>query len=331
MNAKPQVVGQKKGTSDLTRPRFGPGQLLRDDDLTQGVDYTRDLSRLLFKSLLGCGVMCGLVVGSEYKCNKLNITIDSGVALDCCGDPVWVPSPQTVVIDFDCMGSDPLPLLYVLLRGCEKRCAPRTAACAGDDDETVTLCTRETACFEIQVRKGEEKPPKCVCGCPAQKDTKAELLQTECWCANPKLECLADHYAGRCGCNCADCSDCDCEWIMLARLNYNKDPKNPDWVPDHSVRRFIRPVLMRDPQAQREQYPEEKDEGGGAAGVEPAPAADEGAGEFAGAAAKGLGPLTPAAAEPVPRRRGTGGKPAPKAPPRPRKVPRVRPPGTHQG
>jgi hypothetical protein len=250
MNAKSQVVGQIKGTSGLTRPRFGPGQLLRDDDLTQGVAYTRDLSRLLFKSLLGCGVMCGLVVDWSYSCNKLNVVVGAGVALDCDGDPVWVQSPQTIVIDFDCTGSDVPDYVWVVLRGYEKCCAPRAAQCGCDDEDPAPQCTREVEAFEIRVL-GER--PKCVCGCPEPDGDETHLLDSRCRCVNPDPQwCYGKHYDGSCGCNCGDCEDCECDWILLARLKYNGDSEHPAWTVDHRVRRFIRPVLMRDPRVEAE-------------------------------------------------------------------------------
>ena len=48
-----------KGTSTLVRPKFGPGMLLQADDLDSLTTYTRELNRLMFRSLFGCGVVCG--------------------------------------------------------------------------------------------------------------------------------------------------------------------------------------------------------------------------------------------------------------------------------
>jgi hypothetical protein len=249
MSAKSQVIGQVKGTSGLIRPKFAPGQLLRDDDLTQSVDYTRDLSRLLFRTLLGCGVMCGLVVKWKYQCDKLDILIDEGVALDCCGDPIQVPA-QTITIDFQCTGQEVPRYLYVLLRGQTKCCAPRTAVCGAGEDDAGSQCTREVAGFEIRV-VGER--PNCVCGCPEPEGDESHLLRTHCRCVDPSDKwCYGAHYQGLCGCNCANCTDCDCEWILLARLQYNENPEHPAWKVDHRVRRFIRPVLMSDPQVEIE-------------------------------------------------------------------------------
>jgi hypothetical protein len=39
--------------------------------------------------------------------------------------------------------------------------------------------------------------------------------------------------------------------VLLARLE-RPDVEKPDWAADHSVRRFVRPVLMRDPQVEIE-------------------------------------------------------------------------------
>jgi hypothetical protein len=58
---------------------------------------------------------------------------------------------------------------------------------------------------------------------------------------------------GECGCEC-----CDCECVVLALLIRQPDGKTgetAEWKTDHSVRRFVRPVLTRDPQVWKEQNP----------------------------------------------------------------------------
>src|SRR5580765_1349712 len=102
MNANAKIVEPATGRSGLVRPRFSPGLLLRDDDLRQGVEYTRDLSRLLFRSLFGCGVICGLVVERKVECGKLIVTVNDGIGLTCLGDPVQVPKPVSLTIDPTC-------------------------------------------------------------------------------------------------------------------------------------------------------------------------------------------------------------------------------------
>src|SRR6478735_4600712 len=126
MSANSKVATLVTGNSSLMKPRFSPGLLLRDDDLNQGVDYTRDLSRLLFRTLLGCGVVCGLRVSSEYKCNQLVVSVAEGVALDCHGDPIHVPTTQPIPIDASC-GQTILDEMWVIMKRTEKCRAPRAA------------------------------------------------------------------------------------------------------------------------------------------------------------------------------------------------------------
>src|SRR4051812_8617651 len=100
MNDKLKLGECKGGLGNLVRPHFSEGLLLQDDDLTTGVNYTRDLSRLMFRTLFGCGVLCGLRVKEPtFDCGKLKVEVARGVALDCVGDPVEVPKPQTVEVD----------------------------------------------------------------------------------------------------------------------------------------------------------------------------------------------------------------------------------------
>lgn len=248
MNNTNVTLASKTGTSTLVRAKFGPGMLLQHEDLEQLNAYTRDLSRLMFQSLFGCGVICGLVVGTKEDCGKVNVTVGAGVALACSGDPVYVPKDESFPIDENCDPDIPSPL-WVVLCSTVKCCAPRTAICSPDDDDAHAECTRERDGYEIRVTR---EPPPCVCGCPKSDDPNYRPPdETPCQCVDPQLKCYQDHYAGKCGCNCDECSDCDCKCILLAKLN--KDKVTGNWEVDHRVRRFIRPVLMRDPQVEIEE------------------------------------------------------------------------------
>ena len=251
MNANNQPIVAKKGPSTLARAKFGPGMLLQHDDLEQLNVYTRELNRLMFRSLFGCGVVCGLVVDAKADCGKVKVTVSSGLALDCQGDPIYVPQPQSLVLDEECDPDIPSPLWVVLCRT-EKCCAPRTSMCASDEDESPSVCTRERDGFEIRIVRTR---PKCACSCPepGPKDPTQALLDTACKCVNPEHKCYVDHYAGKCGCDCEDCEKCDCDCVLLARLDKSRDREHPVWTPDHRVRRFVRPVLMRDPQVEFEE------------------------------------------------------------------------------
>ena len=243
MNKNSITVAKTTGMSKLVRPRFGPGMLLQHDDLEQLGTYTRELSRLMFQSLFGCGVICGLVVDTEEKCGKVVVKVGAGLALGCSGDPIHVPKDQQFTLDDNCDGELP-PRLWVVLCAVAKCCAPRTSMCASDEDDGTAVCTREREGFEIRV---DRQRPECACGCPEPLAENTERPdESGCQCADPESKCYEAHYDGKCGCECDECSDCDCKCVLLARLDREGDTNN--WIPDHRVRRFIRPLLMRDPQ-----------------------------------------------------------------------------------
>lgn len=222
-------IAREEGNSTLLRAKFGPGMLLHHDDLELLNAYTRELSSLIFRHLLGCGVICGLIVSGVEECGQLRITVEPGLALDCNGHPVHVPKETTIPVEKKC---EELPAIaWVVLCGKTKHCMPRAAMCASDDEESLSVHTREREAYEIRVLKDR---PGCACGCDPDKD------------------CYSDHNAGRCACTGADSDDCSCgcHCIILAALSKPKEGK--EWTPDHSVRRFIRPVLMHDFQAATE-------------------------------------------------------------------------------
>jgi len=236
-------ISTKRGPSTLVRAQFGPGMLLQHEDLNALNTYTRDLSRLLFRSFFGCGVICGLKVEVKEDCGMVFLTVEAGIALDCSGDPIQVPKDTRFPIDEDCDPNEPLSgTFWVVLCGKVRQCAPRTSMCASDDDETPSTPTRERDEFEIRVVPDR---PECACGCPEPEDDPVPV-EDDCQYADPDDPCFEKHYDGICGCECGnDCSDSNCKCVLLARIKKNED--DTDWTVEHRVRRFIRPVLMRDP------------------------------------------------------------------------------------
>jgi hypothetical protein len=256
MSGTNATVNSIRGMSTLVRPKFEPGMLLQHEDLDGLSTYTRELNRLMFRSLFGCGVVCGLVVETDESCGKGYIGVGSGLALDCSGDPIYVPKDQRVAIDEEC-DPDLRGPLWVILCRTTKSCAPRTSLCGCDDDETTSVSTRERDGYEIRVVR---QLPRCVCQCQLAAEVKTskkrpvassvaqrDSAANPCYCAE-RLPCHADHYDGKCGCDCDDCDSgaCDCDCVLLAKLT--REVGKVEWTADHRVRRFIRPVLMRDPQ-----------------------------------------------------------------------------------
>lgn len=265
MSAPSPVLSSAKNTSDIRFPLFSPGQMLQHDDLTALADYTRMLMQLMLKSFFGCGVICGLCVKAVFHCNKLVVTVEPGVAVDCCGNLVHVTKPVTITIDPDCdlASLQDLKALWVVLREFEKGCAPRPASCPADDEEVKNVCTREACWYEVQVRT---TLPDCVCGCIERNGTDKPAEGSEASARRARVEgelldaygdCYAKHEEGVCECECTCAGPCDhdchCggEWIVLARLPV-PDAKTFDVGEDievevdHSVRRYVRAQLARD-------------------------------------------------------------------------------------
>ncbi len=236
---------KETGTTKLVRARFGPGMLLQHQDLELLNSYTQNLSRLMFRSLFGCGVVCGLDVKFQPDCGKWFITVNSGVAIACSGDPIWVPETKKFAPSDQCDTDLDSPLWVVLCRT-EKCCGPRTSVCDSDDGEASSICTRVVEGYEIRVETSHD----CYCGCTDAAPTlgTSSGVVSDCRCADPNSPCYKDHYDGVCGCKCGECSDCDCDCVLLARLT--KDGE--EWTIDHSPRRFVRPVLISDPKVRRE-------------------------------------------------------------------------------
>jgi hypothetical protein len=239
------------GLSTLVRPKFGPGMLLQHEDLDQLSTYTRDLNRLLFKSFFGCGVVCGLIVESEYSKSECGafITVGSGLALNCTGDPIHVPKDQPKIPILERDPKKPTDPRYVILCSYKKCCSPRPSMCGSDDDEPTPSYTRDRDGFQIKVVVDK---PGCACRCDPPSPLP-KLKDDPCLCADPALKCHEDHYAGKCSCNCYECTGDGCDCVVLALLTYPGADDQP-WKVDHSVRRFIRPVLMRDPQVDKEYH-----------------------------------------------------------------------------
>ena len=83
---------------DFARPRFFAGQLLTEDDLDLLGSYVVEKNRLHNRSFFGEGVVCGLMVTCD-PCGDGKIAVQPGYALDCCGNDIVVPCPQTLDVN----------------------------------------------------------------------------------------------------------------------------------------------------------------------------------------------------------------------------------------
>ena len=225
----------------LERPRYSPGLILEDSDLSAAVDYTRELSRLLFRNLFGCGVICGLNVKIDSECGH-NVTVSHGLALDGSGDPLQLPAPVTIAIDKkqDEQISKDKSAFWVVLCGKEKLCQPRALVCEADDYDGVTQATRIRALSEVSLSFEE---PKCACGCRTDTDGKAPTAPAPAggtgdpchMLHETRVDCAAD-------CGCGSACDCGC-CVLLAKASF----AGGQWTVQHKgVRRLVRAALIAD-------------------------------------------------------------------------------------
>jgi hypothetical protein len=263
-----------KAVAVLKRPIYKAGLLLEADDLTAAVEYTRNMSRLLFRSLFGCGVICGLDVTAQLTCNRtrVEVMVSPGIGLDCEGNPIHVPKAFKIVYDAKC---DPLPeKLWVTLCYIQQCCAPRDISCAPDDDGH-PVQTRVIDGFEVRLYAHQ---PRCACSCleppedtgttpdPCCADTTPQATAaaapqqpadasvltegaTVVVQQNPPIcECFWDHWNGKCECEC--CCNCIFIGVVDVTLTDSGDPvadatgtSIPLQVSRDGVR-WIRPMLV---------------------------------------------------------------------------------------
>ncbi|MCV9961724.1 hypothetical protein OIU34_07390 [Pararhizobium sp. BT-229] len=245
-------IPKMAGLGTLERPLYSPGLLLEDEDLTSAVDYTRRLTQLMFSSLFGCGVICGLrIISAEKQCNGslLKVVVSKGLGLDCFGNPIEVPSDQTVTYDPKC--KDFPPEIWVTACYVERHCAPRELSCAYDGGNERAF-TRHRAGFEIKLYG---RRPDCACSCakpeaPPTHDhgdccSSAGESARAASAANPEngdWDCYADHMNGVCSCG----RGCNCIVIGKIDLSAEQDGALETALEfsDRSMVRQIRPVLM---------------------------------------------------------------------------------------
>src|SRR5262249_18322018 len=179
---------------------------------------------LLFRSLFGCGVVCGFKVGAEIKCGDLRVTVDAGVALDACGDPIEMCATQT--LGKHCAEKWVGKPIWVVIRRAQRDhwCAPRDVVCPSDEEGSPYEATRIKDCFELALVQGDQPPDHpCRCAQPAQSPLAEGAVKDETSAAPEKSEqsestariaadpwveeydwgCHRGHYCGECpGCGC---------------------------------------------------------------------------------------------------------------------------------
>ncbi|WP_434403400.1 hypothetical protein [Sphingobium sp. DN12] len=248
----------------LERPLYAPGLILQDSDLTAAVDYTRELNRLLFRTLFGCGVLCGLTVSIRENCGLI-VTVAPGLALDGCGDPLHLPGSAVIKLEerdgvLSPAGTNGAPRFtqfWVLACAKDGKCRPRPTVCDDSLDDR-TQATRARLNTEISVTIA---PPTCACGCmdfsnqhgDEEGGSEGEIGSGDIEVDTPPdrvTDCYDKHnYDPACpeDCGCGSACSCGC-CVLLAEVRWVENDGQNGWQVRHKgVRRFVRPALIPDP------------------------------------------------------------------------------------
>lgn len=264
---KDKALTSTSGTSSLLRPAFSPGLLLEDDDLNAGVTYTREFTRLMFRSLFGCGVICGLTVTGKQLCaSKWQFNVSKGLALDCFGNPIELKSPVSVEYTAAC---DALEFpVWIAVCYTEKCCRPKEVTCSSSSDASPQP-TRILSGYEVKVYS---KLPECACHCRTEDDNPTAQPTNGC-CDDPEPDgqtdqangaagavaeaatdfsdaefcaCYKPHFDGVCECG------CNCCCVIVGKINdIPTTDASGETIPldeqtasiDYGMVRYIRPIL----------------------------------------------------------------------------------------
>jgi len=171
-----------------TRTRFFHGMLLTDNQLRDEQEYHREARKRANRHLYGSGIVCGLSVEIKGLC----VTINPGVALDCCGNLIEVC--KCITLDFSKVcekqfGSDCPPRQqpatgephtkkrYLVLRYVEEEIEPAPVLTPDTDCESGA---GKSKCSASKIREGFCVDLSDKCPCPSQavsQKTQFQLLK----------------------------------------------------------------------------------------------------------------------------------------------------------
>jgi hypothetical protein len=137
------------GDASLIRPKYSPGLLLEDHDLTLAVDYARALNRMLLRAMLGAGVLCGLRVTADASNCCVHITVRRGIAIDASGALIELKSDAKVSIDVGCENRTATLNFAIVIERTQRPCEQRDISCS--DDDGATVATRLVDGYAIHV------------------------------------------------------------------------------------------------------------------------------------------------------------------------------------
>lgn len=138
------------------RNRYYVGKLLTSADFQAEQTYGSHKRRFLNEMMFGSGIVCGLGV---FSLDDVTVMVDSGVAVDGCGNEIAVPAPVvrklSAVEGFEKLSTDHVTLC---LRYSEENVHPVYTVRGQENGENYE-CNRVREGWEIFLRDSEELPP----------------------------------------------------------------------------------------------------------------------------------------------------------------------------
>ncbi|HEU4597252.1 MAG TPA: hypothetical protein VFS10_19130, partial [Pyrinomonadaceae bacterium] len=183
-------------TPILERNNYYYGKQFTIRDLLQEQSYFNEKRRLINRSVLGWGVVCGL--GVEWSEKEKEFTVHEGMALDCCGHEIIVCEKKEVPFkqyEEACLNALKEPGVaeckYVLcLEYHECKTEPVELPPLGCDKQGRTEYNRIRDGFELKIKKWDEACPKQPYGgiaCLDRFKHPSEDVKTNISCSTPTL------------------------------------------------------------------------------------------------------------------------------------------------
>jgi len=249
--------------NEFRRPRYFHGMLLEDRDFKDEQDYHAAKRRMLNRTLHGSGVVCGLELEAVPDSKEIRIT--AGLALDCCGNEIWVgrdlkldlskllktqssqdaacPSDDQaevnvryVVIEYRETAVDPVSV-YVPGGGCDQRTCEHSRTREGYCVRLVKNCPQDMSgdgllkrFCECATKGGTDKKPEKGClNCDGLDDDPEKLCQC--------------YYLGKFCDQSVPCPSCgrggEHEYVVLGRIELDEDCERIQHLCMNDCRRYV--------------------------------------------------------------------------------------------
>jgi hypothetical protein len=228
---------RKTKPTSVDSVKFHDGMIVTAEDLAAAQQYPVSLLQSVLRAYFGCGVVCGLNLRvKQQPGDKADwiLCVDSGVAIDCAGNPIELCRPVELDLSPEaCSCEEPPAKVYILIRRitsdepsrdpCSGSCSC-SCSCSADVDAAQFDCrrTREEVLIQAFSQEDLDALRTKVCRRPANS---AGEKAPPSLCA-PWVTCSA--------CGCVE------SWILLGSVALGDG--GIDGAPDAGERPWVNPI-----------------------------------------------------------------------------------------